>query len=63
MYGFMEEFSQLLSEVSIDYYCIVISGDLNIHINVETDPVATNFINLASLEAFDFSQHVHGSTH
>lgn len=52
----MEEFSQILSVVSKGYNCIVISGDFNIHIDIEIDPDAPNLINL--IEAFDFSQHV-----
>lgn len=39
----------------------IISGDFNIHIYVETDQDASDFINL--FEAFDFSQHVRGSPH
>ncbi len=51
--GFLEEFSQLLSEVSTDYDCLVISGDFNIHIDIETNPDTISFI--CRLEAFDLS--------
>ena len=50
--GFLEDFSQLLSKVSTDYD-IIISGDCNIHIDIETDPDAISFSSL--LEAFDLS--------
>ncbi|KAL7402736.1 hypothetical protein ABVT39_019254 [Epinephelus coioides] len=58
--GFLEKISQLLSKVSIDYDCLIESGDFNIHFDTETDPDAINSLNL--LEAFDLSQHVRGPT-
>lgn len=60
-YGFLDEFSELLSKVSTNYDCIIISGDFDIHVDNKTDPDAQNFICL--LEAFDFTQHVSGPTH
>ena len=59
--GFLDEFSELLSKVSTDYNCIIISGDFIIHVDNKTDPDAQNFISL--LEAFDFTQQVSGPTH
>lgn len=50
-HGFFDEFSELLSKVSTDYDCLIISGDFNIHVDKQTDP-----------EAFCLTQHASGPT-
>uniref|UniRef100_A0A0E9TZ40 Endonuclease/exonuclease/phosphatase domain-containing protein n=1 Tax=Anguilla anguilla TaxID=7936 RepID=A0A0E9TZ40_ANGAN len=54
--GFIDDFTELLSKISTDFDCIVISGDFNIHIDNHTDTHARELISL--LEAFGLSQHV-----
>ncbi len=59
--GFIEEFAELLSNISVEYASVLISGDLNIHMDDITDHFAHQFTDM--LSAFDFTQHVVGPTH
>lgn len=59
--GFIDEFSELLSRITIDYDSILISGDFNIHIDNTTDPFASQFTRM--LSTFDPIQHTAGPTH
>ena len=60
-YVFLNDFSELLSKVSMDYDCVIISGDFNIQVDNQTDSDGRNFINVS--KAFDLSQHVSRPTH
>ena len=58
---FLTEISDLLSICSIDYDRILLTGDLNLHIDIASDTVAMSFLQL--LHSVDFTQHVTGPTH
>ena len=58
---FLTEISELLSICSTDYEKVLISGDVNLHIDNATDAVAMSFLQL--LFSLDFNQHVTGPTH
>ena len=58
---FLTEISDLLSICSTDYDRILLTGDLNLHIDIASDTVAMSFLQL--LHSFDFTQHVTGPTH
>lgn len=59
--GFIDEFSELLSRITVDYDSILISGDFNIHIDHTIDPFASQFTSM--LSTFDLIQHTAGPTH
>ena len=54
-------FTELLSIVCTAFDCIVITGDLNVHLDVAQDKQAKELI--AVLEMFGLTQHVSESTH
>ncbi len=59
--GFIGEFAELLSKITVGYDSILISGDFNIHIDTATDPLANQFTSM--LSTFDLTQHTAGPTH
>ncbi len=59
--GFISEFGELLSKITIEFDSILISGDFNIHIDNTTDHFANQFTDM--LSTFDFTQHTAGPTH
>ena len=59
--AFFDEFSNLL-ELLVTYNCgIIITGDMNIHLDVVDNTHTTRFNKV--LEGFDLSQHITGPTH
>uniref|UniRef100_A0A8C4RJ50 Reverse transcriptase domain-containing protein n=1 Tax=Erpetoichthys calabaricus TaxID=27687 RepID=A0A8C4RJ50_ERPCA len=58
---FMSEFSNLLSDLAINYDHVVLMGDFNVHIDVETDTFSKWFTYL--LNSVGFCQNVKGPTH
>ena len=58
---FFDEFAKLLSIVCMDYDCVVLVGDFNIHVDNPTDVCAKEFLNV--LDNFGLSQHVTDPTH
>ena len=59
---FYEEFSRLLEQVSAEHSGhLLITGDLNFHVDNPNNSNAKRFVDL--LEAFDLKQHVCGKTH
>ena len=58
---FLTEISDLLSICFTDYNRILLTGDLNLHIDNASDTAAMSFLQL--LHSFDFTQHVTGPTH
>ena len=59
--SFISEFSELLSIIHSTYNKILITGDFNIHIDDNSDPTTTEFLNI--LNCMDFKQHVTQPTH
>lgn len=59
--GFLTEFSELLSQITVEYDYILILGDFNIHIDCDTDRFANHFTEL--LSSFELIQHITGATH
>ena len=59
--SFFDEFSELLSIISIEHNCLSIVGDFNIHIDNPSDNNTIELNNL--LDTFGLSQHVSGLTH
>ena len=58
---FLDELTDLLTEVTAKHRNIIILGDFNIHINNSEDPDAQVLIN--TLEAFNLKQHLPFLTH
>ena len=59
---FYEELSRLLEQISTDHFGhLLITGDLNFHVDNPNKGNAKRFVDL--LEAFDLTQHVFGKTH
>ncbi|XP_076578637.1 LOW QUALITY PROTEIN: uncharacterized protein LOC143315073 [Chaetodon auriga] len=58
---FSDEFANLLSVVCIDFDCVVLVGDFNIHVDNLKDGCAKELLNI--LDHFGLSQHVTHSTH
>lgn len=54
--SFFDEFAELLSIISMEYDCLSISGDFNIHVDNPNDNNAKELNNL--LDTFGLSQHV-----
>lgn len=59
--GFIDEFTELLSKISVKYDTVLISGDFNIHIDNSTDFFANQFTDM--LSTFDLIQHIAVPTH
>ena len=57
----INEFSELLSIIHTSYSRILITGDFNLHVDVTSDPISREFLNL--LNCLDFKQHVMQLTH
>lgn len=58
---FIDDFTEMLSVLCTEFDCIVITGDLNIHVDNVCDK---NAIELSAiLETFSLTQHVTGPTH
>ena len=60
-YTFLDDFSEILSMIHTNHDQIIITGDFNLHVDVDDDSKARDFTNL--LNSMDFSQHVSGPTH
>lgn len=58
---FITDFSDFISIAHSNYNKIIIVGDFNLHIDIQSDSLATEFLNL--LNCMDFKQHVSQSTH
>ena len=58
---FFDEFAKLLSIVCMDFDCVVLVGDFNIHVDNLTDGCAKELLNI--LDNFGLSQHVTEPTH
>ena len=58
---FFDEFAKLLSIVCIDFDCVVLVGDFNIHVDNLDDGSTKELLNI--LDNFGLSQHVTSSTH
>ena len=58
---FLSEFSDFLSRLVLESNKIIISGDLNVHVDVETDSLRNAFISLT--ESIGFAQCVDKPTH
>ncbi|KAK9973180.1 hypothetical protein ABG768_023923 [Culter alburnus] len=59
--AFVEDFTELLSEISSEFDCFAITGDFNIHIENAESNMAKEILTV--LNTFDLTQHVHGPTH
>ena len=58
--SFLDEFADLLERVTT-YSSVVIVGDLNIHLDVDTDPGVVKFQSLLAVN--NYIQHVAVATH
>lgn len=58
---FFDEFAKLLSIVCMEFDCVVLVGDFNIHVDNLTDGCAKELLNI--LDNFGLSQHVTEPTH
>ena len=58
---FINELSELLTEIMPKYSMVLITGDLNVHVCCPTNPLVKEFLNV--IEAFNFTQSVSGPTH
>ncbi|RJG14928.1 hypothetical protein D4A39_16755 [Alcanivorax profundi] len=59
--GFIEDFTEMLSVVCTEFNCIIITGDLNVHVDNVCDRNAKELC--AVLETFGLTQHVSEPTH
>ena len=59
--NFIDDFTELLSIVCTAFDCLVITGDLNVHLDVAQDKQAKELISV--LEMFGLTQHVTKPTH
>ena len=59
--SFIEDFTELLLVVCADFDCLVIAGDMNVHVDVANDPHHKQLS--AVLDIFGLSQHVRQCTH
>ena len=59
--GFISEFGEFLSKITVNYDSILISGDFNIHIDNTMDYFSKQFTDL--LSTFELTQHITGPTH
>ncbi|XP_037832675.1 uncharacterized protein LOC119617245 [Kryptolebias marmoratus] len=59
--NFFTDLNELLSLICIDYDCLIIVGDFNIHVDSPQDRGAKNLFNI--LESFGLTQHVKQATH
>ena len=58
---FFDEFSDLLERSSVYASSLLVAGDVNIHLDVATDPATVRFLDI--LDSFDLAQHLSGATH
>ncbi|XP_051806672.1 uncharacterized protein LOC127534728 [Acanthochromis polyacanthus] len=58
---FLSQFSDFLSELVLSSDKVIIVGDFNIHVDIDSDSLTTAFNSL--LDSIGFSQHVNKSTH
>ena len=58
---FLDEFSEFLSRITVGNSEIIVLGDININLDVNTNPHTRRFNEL--LESNRFKQHVHEPTH
>ncbi len=58
---FFEEFTSLLESISTSKSTIILTGDLNIHVDNANDVMALRFLDM--LDAFGLVQHINRSTH
>ncbi|XP_073349448.1 uncharacterized protein [Pagrus major] len=59
--SFINEFSELLSIIHTSFNRILITGDFNLHVDISSDLLSREFLNL--LHCLDFKQHVTQPTH
>ncbi|KAK0151915.1 hypothetical protein N1851_006719 [Merluccius polli] len=59
--GFINDFADFLSRVTVNYDYLLISGDFNIHVCCESRPLVNDFLNL--LASFNLVQSVRAPTH
>ncbi|XP_054860077.1 uncharacterized protein LOC129347328 [Amphiprion ocellaris] len=58
---FLSQFSDFLSDLVLSSDKVIIVGDFNIHVDVDSDSLTTAFNSI--LDSIGFSQHVHKPTH
>ncbi|MPV02308.1 hypothetical protein FVA96_24225, partial [Escherichia coli] len=58
---FFDDFTELLSSISTDFDCLVITGDFNFHTDDLNDKGAKELLTI--LDTFELSQHVKEATH
>ena len=58
---FIDDFTELLTAVCTEFDCLIITGDLNVHVDVANDRQAKELS--AILEMFGLTQHVAEPTH
>ena len=56
--AFIDEFSDLLSIICVEFDCLIISGDFNLQIDKSDNIYVKDF--LALLDTFSLTQHVQG---
>lgn len=61
MCTFLEEWAVLLDQLTIAAHRVIITGDINIHMDDVVHPDTVKFSSV--LDSHGFSQHVHGPTH
>ena len=59
--NFFDEFTELLSSISTEFDCLVITGDFNFHTDDLNDKCAKKLFTI--LDTFELSQHVKETTH
>ena len=60
-HAFLDEFRELLSTICLQYDCIIVSVDFNLHVDDPKNTSTKEFLTL--IDTFSFTQHVQGPTH
>ena len=58
---FLEELSEILSGICLEYDCVIISGDFNLHVDNPENSYASELLSL--LDTLHLTQHLEGPTH
>lgn len=59
--GFLSEFGELLSKITVEFDSVLLCGDFNMHDDNPNDPFAKQFTDM--LSTFQLTQHITGPTH
>lgn len=59
--GFIHDFADFLSKVSVNYDLYLISGDFNVHVCCKSQPLVNDFLSL--IASFNLVQSVTGPKH